>query len=551
MKYSRKMVTGTDLAAFYEKLFEGTSTNYGFLSYSHTFCPIPNKELILPLPFMKIINTKPMQMANSKIQTAHCYKVHPRMEDTRLDHMVFAQSLGVDFLSILEKKGYTIDNKTKVAFLTFLLIHDIGHGPFSHPFEQMVDGYKGMHEDIGKRTLQEWEELHAILESIYPGLTERLIHFKEYDEYGLSSLLEGVFDLDRASFLIMDTFLMDGEEKSDAFYDIVDSIYKIFDSIILKDRRVYYDYKCFREMDDFLRIRKENYEEYQSPKRVLDDLILKRIGEEVATVVSDKQMLFKSLPISIQEEIARLLLFIRHMKKEKSNVNLIEYYSFGDYHFERVFQLLLLLDDPNLTRDCILILSAFENYDRFYDIAINREKSGREDFYIDNKFTIYKSKKDENITFLRGEEEIDYKDCDGRLVEGGVFLETISYTLKEPASLSSEGELRESLLQEINGELRNSSYQLERLVARFPSDEPVIEAIKNYVKSVEANISFEEHAKLYGLSKNQLLAYLVLYTPNPIVSRNAKMLLSEHLGYYFTEEEASIRLRNKQYKITE
>ena len=98
MKYSRKMVTGTDLAAFYEKLFEGTSTNYGFLSYSHTFCPIPNKELILPLPFMKIINTKPMQMANSKIQTAHCYKVHPRMEDTRLDHKVFAQSLGVDFL---------------------------------------------------------------------------------------------------------------------------------------------------------------------------------------------------------------------------------------------------------------------------------------------------------------------------------------------------------------------------------------------------------------------------------------------------------------------
>lgn len=551
MKYSRKMVTGANLAAFYENLFVGTSTNYGFLSYPHTFCPIPNKELILPLPFMEILSTKPMQMANSKIQTAHCYKIHPRMEDTRLDHMVFAQSLGVDFLSILEKKGYTIDNKTKVAFLIFLLIHDIGHGPFSHPFEQMVDGYKGMHEDIGKRTLQEWDELHTALESIYPGLTERLIHFKEYDEYGLNSLLEGVFDLDRAAFLIMDTFLMDGEEKSDAFYDIVDSVYKIFDSIILRNGKVYYDYKCFREMDDFLRIRKENYEEYQSPKRVLDDLILRRIGEEAETVVSNKQILFKSLPITIQEEIARFLLFIRHMKKEKSNVNLREYYSFGDYHFERVFQLLLLLDDPNLTRDCILILSSFEDYDKYYDIAVNSEKSGREDFYVDNRFTIYKSKKDENITFLKGEEEIDYKDCTGRLVEGETFLETISYTLKEPARLSLEGELRESLLQEINEELRNSSYQLEYLVVRFPSDEPVIEAIKNYAKSVKANISFEEHARLYGLTKNQLLAYLTLYTSNSLVRKNAMMLLSEHLGYYFTEEEASIRLKNKQYKITE
>ncbi len=549
MKYSRMVVSNGELTKFYQDLFQGTNTNYGFFSYPHTFCPIPRKEIFLPLPFMNIISTEPMKMANEKIQTAHSYKEHPRMTDTRLDHMVFAQSLGVDLLSTLEKKGYIIDNKTKIAFLVFLLIHDIGHGPFSHPFEQMVNGYKGMHEDIGKRTLVEDEQLHSILEGIYPGLTDRLIHFKKYDKYGLSALLEGIFDLDRAAFLIMDTYLMNGEEKQDNFYDVADSIYKIFDSIILRNGKVYFDYSCFREMDDFIRIRRENYEVYQSPKRVLDDLLLKRIGENVSTVVSSKQKLFKALPLSIQEEIARFLLFVRHMKRDQANINLSEYYSFGDYHFERAFQLLLLLDNPSLTRDCILVMASFQDYERFYDIAMNRKQTGQEDFYVDNCFTIYKSKEDENITFLKGEQEIDYKDCVGRLEEGTVFSETISYTFKIPNELSSEKELREALLQEINSELLKDNYMFERLAPRFPSDVDVIDALKKYVASINANVSIGEHACLYGMGVNQILAYISMYTSNPLIRKDALMLLSDSLGYYFTEEEASIRLKNKQKVI--
>lgn len=548
MKYSRKIVNGGELYEFYQKLFEGTNTSYGFFSYPHTFCPIPRKDIFLPLPFMKIINTHPMKMANSKIQTAHSYKAHPRMEDTRLDHMVFAQSLGVDLLTILEKKGYVIDNQTKIAFLVFLLTHDIGHGPFSHPFEQMVNGYKGMHEDIGKRTLEEDEELHAILESIYPGLTERVNHFKEYDSYGLHTLLEGIFDLDRAAFLIMDTFLMDGEEKADAFYDIVDSVYKIFDSIILKDEKIYYDFRCFREMDDFIRIRRENYEVYQSPKRVLDDLLLKRIGEEAPNVIASNQERFRRLPISIQEEINSFLSFIEHMKTQKSQISLQEYYSFGDYHFERIFLLLLLLDDSRLSRDCRLVLSPFKDYDKYYDIGINIAETGKEDFYVTNRFTIYKSNAEENITFLKGTEEMDYQECVGRIEEGVVFKETISYTLKAPKPLSSEEELRDALIQEINEEFLKEKFNIERLYPSFPSDQDIITVIKNYARSVEANISLEEHTKLYSISVNQLLAYLAMYTSNSTICRNARILLSDNLGYYYTEEEASLKLKNRQKK---
>lgn len=550
MKYFKKIVNGSELYDFYEKLFEGTNTSYGFFSYPHTFCPISRKDIFLPLPFMEICNTHPMKMSNLKIQTAHCYKVHYRMEDTRFDHMVFAQSLGVDLLSILEKKGYGIDNQTKIAFLVFLLTHDIGHGPFSHPFEQMVNGYKGMHEDIGRRVLKEDAELHSILESIYPGLTERVIHFKEHDQYGLSALLEGIFDLDRAAFLIMDTFLMEGEDHEESFHDIIDSVYKIFDSIILRDGKVYFDFKCFREMDDFIRIRRENYEVYQSPKRVLDDLLLKRIGERVPIAIRIKNDKFQSLDASIQEEIKAFITFIEDMKRLKANIPLQQYYSFGDYHFERIFQLLLLLEDPELSRDCYLCLSSFDLFDHYYEIEINQGKTGQEDFYIDNRFTIYKSKPDENITFLKGEEKIDYKDCVGRLEEGTIFLETISYTLKDPNPLSNESQLREVFIQEINQEFLANQSMLAYLKPRYPADEAVIRELKRYAKSVNANISFEEHCKMYSISEQQLLTYLFMHTSNSVIHENARMLLASSLGYYFDEETASLRIKSRQLTLS-
>lgn len=544
MKYLRKMTKGKELLEFYEKLFEGTSTNYGFFSYPHTFCPIPYKELILPLPFIKIIDTKPMRAANGKIQTAHTYKMHPRMEDTRLDHMVFAESLGVDLLNILDKKGYNIDNKTKIAFLVFLLTHDIGHGPFSHPFEQMVDGYKGMHEDVGRRTLQD-KELSDILESIYPGLTDRVVNFKKYDEYGLSCLLEGIFDLDRAAFLIMDTYLMDGINNSDNFYDIVDSVYKIFDSIILSNGKVYYDYRCFREMDDFIRIRRENYGVYQSPNRLLDDLILKKLGVLAPITIDKKKDVFASLPDYIKEEIVRFIEFIGHMKRDKANIDLEEYYSFEDYNFERIFKLLILLDDETLTRYCLMCLASFDDFSRYYDIRINEEETGKEEFYVENKITAYKSNAEENVIFIKDGKELDYKDCTDRRVEDR-FSETISYIPKVKERLDLEDQLREYLINEINQEFicgRCCTVSLEPL---YSSDKDIIYILREYDRLVREGVSIEEFAKIYNMSVNQVLAFLYMFTSNRVVNSLAKKLLAPTLAYYYTDEEASNILNNKQ-----
>ena len=547
MKYQRFVTRGKELSQFYKDLFKDANRSYGMIMPTHSFMLIPYKEAILPLPFLEIIETEPMQKANCKIQTAHSWKDNYRMEDTRLDHMIFAHALGVDLLNILEKKGYNIDYKTKIAFLTFLLIHDIGHGPFSHPFEQMVDGYKGMHEDIGRRTLKENVDLYNILESIYPGLTERVVNFEKYDKYGLSTLLEGTFDLDRAAFLIMDTFLSETENAQDDFYDILDSIYKIFNSIILKNGKVYFDISCFREMDAFLRIRGNNYLNiYQEEKRVLDDLLLKRLGERASIIVKEKKGQLDCLPEAIKNEIMRFINFIEHMKSLKANIPLREYYSFDDNDFERIFRMFLLLDDSELTHDALLMISKIEDFYKYYDILKNQEQNGQEDFYVINKIKYYKPSENERIIFLDGDEEVDYADCVGKTIPDFVITETISYIPKKPIQLFSEEELRNKLLTEINEALEADDFGVYRLVSMYPSDNDIIAIIREYRLAVCNNISLEEFAKSKNLTPHQVLAFLTMFTSNRIVSDNSLLLISSSLGYYFNEEEALKRINSYQ-----
>ena len=547
IKSNVKQINGQKLLQFYMNLFEGTKTNYGFFGYPHTFSCIQYKEPWLPKPFLDIIDSFPMRMSMGKIQTAQCYKNHPRMEVTRFDHMVFAESIGVDLLAILEDNGFHIDNETKIAFLVFLLTHDIGHGPFSHPFEQMVDGYKGMHEDIGRRAIEEIPEVKNVLENIYPGLTERVVNFKEHDKYGLYALLEGIFDLDRAAFLIMDTYLMDGEDKEKAFDEIVESVYTIFDNIVLKDGKAYIKECAFKAVDDFIRIRYENYKGvYQSSNRVLSDLVLKRLGTSVLqySKTDEFKERVNKLPFNIAKEILDFVDFIAEMKLKKADIDLEKYYNFEDRNFERIFQFLMLLDNPEISRDCLVMISPNKMNNMYYQVDKDVPEYGSEDFYVDNVVKIYKSTVDENITFIREDgSTIDYKDCAGKFTDNLTYRETLSFTRRAVESLYNEGIVRRNLEEELNQLLIEHEWDIRDLRARegYPADEDVIDKLNHYVASISDSISFSSHSKvkdmdeycsLYNISKRTLLCYLLMYGNDRRILEICIMLLSDNLGAY-------------------
>jgi len=404
--------------------------------------------------FINILNTEPMQNSRGKVQTAYAYKQNPRMEYcSRYDHMIHAFILGLAFLMMQEKKGVIIDDKTKISFLVFLLTHDIGHGPFSHPFEVMVDGYKGMHEDIGRRTILENKSVREAIDKIYPGLAQDVVDFKKNDKYGLSSLLEGIFDFDRAAFMIDDTFecdlLLHPNKSVYIVEDLKRSIYNIMNNIVLNDGNVYYDDKCLRDIEFFLKTRKENYEAlYCSPDRILYDEILTRIGNRVLELkldemkysLDDKNALY-------YDKIIQFTRFIREMKSKHKDIDLDMYHSFQDSDFNNIFFLLQLVDDYELSEYCHLCVSEIEemiNDYRVIEFATEEEMrefkaSNPDSFVVKSKVKVYESNDEENIRFLMEDGSVvDLKDHPDRKLDIETSFNYYGFTREKKIDLNDE-----------------------------------------------------------------------------------------------------------------
>ena len=404
--------------------------------------------------FLNIINTEVMQNCGQKIQTAYSYKTNPRMElCTRLDHMIYAFVLGLDFLMIEEKKGVEIDDKTKISFLTFLLLHDVGHGPFSHPFEVAVGGYKGMHEDIGKRTILENKELYQALENIYEGLANDVVNFKENDKYGLSSLLEGIFDFDRAAFLIADTFECDSNnhpsKNKTTSRELKQHIYQIMNSIILKDGKTYYDESCLGSVEFFLKTRKENYEFlYYSYNGILYDKMLSSITQRVVDLNLDKLEYYENDRNAIfYDRIVNFTKFIREMKEKQATIDINWYHKYNDNDFNEIFYILQLVDDYDLNKYCRICTGSIEEMmNNYFMYEIDTEERMEEfkkyyskAFAAKSKVKVYEPNDEENIRFI-GEDGtiIDLEEHPDRKLDISTSCKYYGYLDKKAKVLTEE-----------------------------------------------------------------------------------------------------------------
>lgn len=464
---------------FYEKLKEELGINNFWSGIFHdSLAPIS----YMPNIFSNIFLTSTMQNSKDKLQTTCCYKDNPRMICSRYDHMVSSFLLGVDLLMTLEKNGYEINAKTKVCFLSFLATHDIGHGPFSHPFELMVDGYKGMHEGIGRRTILERQDVREALEKIYPELPQDIVDFQKNNPYGLYSLLEGIFDLDRAAYLITDTFESNDKRNVSKKERLVKAIYNIFDNIILQNGKVLFKEEALPDIEYFLEQRKENYDKlYLSKYEQLIDALLARIGKKTT---KDNFLINYALGVEdgfIKDKVSKFSSFIREMKSKKEDIDLDLYHSYSDTFFFEIFNYLLLNDfDEELFCDCLINLSPLEVMTSLYDIKEFKTKKELEEFLEKNvslssvfKIGTYKSTEKENILIARRDGTIiDYKEHPGRKLDISEEKRFYAYRIKEEQeiSISEEQEIEKILERKIRKYVTDNNF-LFKYLARDSMDE--------------------------------------------------------------------------------
>ncbi len=163
----------------------------------------------------RVLDTRAMQRLRRIKQMGLAWLVYPGAEHSRFGHALGAFHIAqrvVGELALEPRVGRHI----KMA----ALLHDVGHGPFSHAWEHVFGGVPGTwgqtpglagdgiadHERWGARIVMEDAELRGVLEELEPGLPEVMRSFwnKTYKPHFARKLVSSQLDVDRLDYLLRD-----------------------------------------------------------------------------------------------------------------------------------------------------------------------------------------------------------------------------------------------------------------------------------------------------------------------------------------------------------
>ncbi|HUH04181.1 MAG TPA: HD domain-containing protein [Kofleriaceae bacterium] len=146
-----------------------------------------------------VLETWPVQRLRRIKQDGFAWLVYPGAEHSRFGHALGAFHIAQRVTRELGLEP-VVARHVKLA----ALLHDVGHGPFSHAWEHALGG--DSHEAWGARIVAEDPELSVALEAIEPGLPGTLQQFwtKQYRPRFACKLVSSQLDVDRLDYLLRD-----------------------------------------------------------------------------------------------------------------------------------------------------------------------------------------------------------------------------------------------------------------------------------------------------------------------------------------------------------
>jgi HD superfamily phosphohydrolase len=160
----------------------------------HGFIQLPNETIF------SIIEHPHVQRLRRIKQLGLTHLVYPGALHTRFQHGLGAMRLMIKAVETLRMKGNEITDKERDAVYLAILLHDIGHGPFSHALEySIVDGIT--HEDLSFMFMER-------LAKEFPGELDLAIQIfgDTYHKKFLHQLVSSQLDMDRLDYLKRDSY---------------------------------------------------------------------------------------------------------------------------------------------------------------------------------------------------------------------------------------------------------------------------------------------------------------------------------------------------------
>lgn len=193
---------------------------YGFIT-------IPN-ELVFD-----IIEHKYFQRLRRISQMGLSYLVYPGAHHTRLLHALGCMHLMQKAVRVLRRKGIEISDKEEEALYLAILLHDVGHGPFSHAMEHSIVE-EVSHERISTFFM---EQMNKEFEG---KLDMAIAMFKgEYPRKFLCQLISSQLDMDRLDYLRRDSFYTGVVEGNINSERLISMLNVMNDELMVEEKGVY------------------------------------------------------------------------------------------------------------------------------------------------------------------------------------------------------------------------------------------------------------------------------------------------------------------------
>lgn len=169
----------------------------------HDFIRVYDHEL-------KLIDSPIFQRLRRIRQLSGAHLTYPAAQHTRFEH-----SLGVMHISdqaghVLHEKGFLKSDDIEILRLAGLL-HDVGHGPFSHLFEEIIQKKKKSHEDFGKEIILKSEIGDALTKNGYDKKLITKIAFGDSKLQYLNEIVSGALSADMMDYLLRDGYFTGAE----------------------------------------------------------------------------------------------------------------------------------------------------------------------------------------------------------------------------------------------------------------------------------------------------------------------------------------------------
>lgn len=290
----------------------------------------------------QLIETKEFQRLRNIKQLGLTYLAFPTTEHSRFMHSVGVYYLVTQLLDVLEAKtGQAFDVKERLALQIACLLHDLGHGPFSHTSEEFF-GFN--HEDYTIKIIEDKDtQVNQVLTNYDESIIEEVVSFikKTHHNPVLNSILSGTIDVDRMDYLMRDSYF------AGVSYGEID-IQRIFNVIDIKDNSIVFHEKGVKALEDIIISRYNMFSQvYLNKKALAYEVLVAEILGELRTLVDSQ---FK-LPYSIK----KVLPFF------DGNVSVKDYLLADDLVFLTLINDLANLEDNEQTNYVRFLSQAFVN----------------------------------------------------------------------------------------------------------------------------------------------------------------------------------------------